>query len=86
MKVLTTAGRVIFSLILLLALTVFGPALTLNRTVLNAGFITSEVGRLEVAPLGNALAPLQWLGIGIIVGGVAMMAVSFVYKARDPVD
>ncbi len=36
--------------------------------------------------LGNALAPLQWLGIGIIVSGIALMVVYFVYKSRDPVD
>jgi len=35
--------------------------------------------------LNNCLAPLQVLSIGLIVGGVALLIVSFVYRPRQPV-
>jgi hypothetical protein len=30
--------------------------------------------------LVDLLAPLQWLGVGFIAGGIALLVVSFVYK------
>jgi hypothetical protein len=36
--------------------------------------------------LVDLLAPLQWLGIGFIVGGIALLVVSFVYKPSQITD
>jgi hypothetical protein len=36
--------------------------------------------------LVDLLAPLQWLGIGFIAGGVALLVVSFVYKSNQTMD
>jgi len=49
----------------------------------------SAPSQLEVwAPqvLVNLLAPLQWLGIGLIAGGIALLVVSFVYKPSQTTD
>lgn len=53
MKALKVAGLIILSLVLFLSLTVFGVAFTLDRTILDPGFVTSEVNRLEIASLAN---------------------------------
>jgi hypothetical protein len=36
--------------------------------------------------LVDLLAPLQWLGIGFIAGGIALLVVSFVYKPSETTD
>lgn len=36
--------------------------------------------------LVNLLAPLQWLGIGFIASGIALLVVSFVYRSRRTTD
>jgi hypothetical protein len=36
--------------------------------------------------LVDLLAPLQWLGIGFIAGGIALLVVSFVYKPSQTTD
>ena len=36
--------------------------------------------------LVNLLAPLQWLGIGFIAGGIALLVVSFVYRSSRTTD
>lgn len=36
--------------------------------------------------LVDLLAPLQWLGIGFIAGGIALLAVSFVYRPSQTTD
>jgi hypothetical protein len=36
--------------------------------------------------LVDLLAPLQWLGIGFIAGGIALLVVSFVYKPSQIMD
>jgi hypothetical protein len=36
--------------------------------------------------LVNLLAPLQWLGIGFIAGGIALLVVSFVYRSHRTTD
>jgi hypothetical protein len=36
--------------------------------------------------LVDLLAPLQWLGIGFIAGGIALLVVSFVYKPSQITD
>jgi hypothetical protein len=36
--------------------------------------------------LVDLLAPLQWLGIGFIAGGIALLVVSFVYKSSRTTD
>jgi hypothetical protein len=36
--------------------------------------------------LVDLLAPLQWMGVGFMVGGAGMLAVSFVYKPGETID
>jgi len=36
--------------------------------------------------LVNLLAPLQWLGVGFIAGGIALLVASFVYKPSQTTD
>jgi hypothetical protein len=36
--------------------------------------------------LVDLLAPLQWLGIGFIASGIALLVVSFVYRSRQTMD
>jgi len=36
--------------------------------------------------LVDLLAPLQWLGIGFIAGGIALLVVSFVYLPSQTTD
>ena len=59
MKVLKIAGLIILSFILFISLTIFGLAFSLNQTILNPDFVTSEINRLEIAPLAEALVAQQ---------------------------
>jgi hypothetical protein len=36
--------------------------------------------------LADLLAPLQWLGVGFIAGGIALLVASFVYKPSQTTD
>jgi len=47
------------TLILFISLTVFGLAFTLDRTVLNAGFVTSEINKVDAATLAEGLSNQQ---------------------------
>ncbi len=51
MKFLKGLALTLLSFLLFLSLSIFSLAFLLNSTVLNAGFITSELDRLEVSPL-----------------------------------
>lgn len=59
MRGVKVAGLIILGLLLFISLTVFGLAFTLNRTILNPGFVTSEVNRLEIASLVDESLPQQ---------------------------
>lgn len=54
-KALKYAGIAILGVLLFLSLTAFGPAFMVDRTVLNPGFVASEVNRLEIAPLASEM-------------------------------
>jgi len=82
----------LLSFLLLLSLSIFGLALTLNQTILNPDFTISEVDRLDIPAwlqtwfpqfLDNFLAPLEIFSIGLLVAGIALIIVSFVYKPRQ---
>ncbi|MFC1982778.1 hypothetical protein ACFLV5_03230 [Chloroflexota bacterium] len=51
MKIIKVVGLTVLSFLLLLFLFVFGLAFLVDRTVLNPDFITSELNKLEIAPL-----------------------------------
>jgi hypothetical protein len=53
MKSLKWAGISILSLLLFLSLFVFGPAFLFKQTALNPSFVTTEVGKLEIASVAN---------------------------------
>ena len=59
MKVLKGFGLAIFSFLLFLSLFIFGIAFMLNSTLLNPGFIASEVDKIDVSALVRELTEEQ---------------------------
>ena len=61
MKVLKAIASILLSLLLFFCLIVIGVAVTLNATVLNSGFVTGQIDKLDVVTLFNeeALPTLQ---------------------------
>lgn len=55
MKFLKGLALAILGFLLFLSLSVFGLALTLNQTILNPGFIASEVNKLDISSLAGEL-------------------------------
>lgn len=53
MSPLKGLGVGLLSFLLFLALSNFGLALMLNQTILNPDFVVSEVGKLDLTPLGQ---------------------------------
>ncbi|MBN1374909.1 MAG: zinc ribbon domain-containing protein, partial [Dehalococcoidia bacterium] len=53
LKPLKIIGTSLLGLLLFMALFIFGPAFTLNQTILNAAFVNSEVNSLELGVLAD---------------------------------
>ena len=58
-------------------------------------FAGKQIAQLDIPPYLQELlprlvndfsAPLQWFSLGLIIGGVALLIVSFVYKPRQQQD
>jgi len=83
----------LLNFLLFLSLSVFGFALTLNYTLLNPDFAVYEVDRLDIPAwlqtwlpqfVDDSLTPLEIFSIGLMIAGIALIIVSFVYKPRQP--
>lgn len=69
-KFFKIAGVTIIGTLLFVSLFIFGLAFTVNQTALNPNFVTSEVNRLELAPVANYLVAQNITGSLLNLSGI----------------